>query len=152
MTCDFCEHEGVRKRIVTETAHAFAFPSNIPIVPGHVLVCPRRHVATIDQLSREEKEDLFQLVETIKVALKAIFQAQGFNVAWNEGEVAGQTIPHLHLHVLPRKTGDTGIVEYEPRRFLYRPDAARKDLPEEELREIVNVLREEIETMDVGKK
>lgn len=59
--------------------------------------------------------------ERIVRALKNAFGAEGFHFAWNEGEAAGQRIPHLHLHIVPRKRGDEGIAEYEPREFLYRP-------------------------------
>jgi len=54
-------------------------------------------------------------------ALKKALVAEGFNFAWNEGAVAGQTVPHFNLHIVPRTTGDSGIWEYEPREFLYRP-------------------------------
>jgi len=62
----------------------------------------------------------FDLRSKLGKAMTKVFEAEGFNYAWNEGEVAGQFVPHLHLHMLPRKKGDKGIYKYEPRKFLYR--------------------------------
>lgn len=72
--------------------------------------------------------------------MKQVFTAEGFNYAWNESEIAGQSVPHVHLHILPRKEGDLGIVGYEPRVFLYRP-GSRAISPEEELAEIAARMR-----------
>lgn len=65
-------------------------------------------------------------------------------MAWNEGGVAGQTVPHLHMHLVPRKQGDEGITEYEPRKFLYRP-GSRAESPVEEIREIAKLLKMELQ-------
>ena len=75
--------------------------------------------------------------------MKKTFNAEGFNIAYNQGEVAGQNIPHLHVHVLPRKNGDAGITEYEPRKFLYRP-GSRETIPENELKEIAELIKNNI--------
>jgi histidine triad (HIT) family protein len=120
------------------------FPTNIPITPGHVLLCPIRHVAKIDQLTDDELKTIKDLIIRIKNSLTKSLQAEGFNIAWNEGAAAGQSINHLHIHVVPRQTGDTGIYEYEPRQFLYRP-GVRKESPESELQEIAELVRKNLE-------
>jgi len=71
------------------------------------------------------------------------FAAEGFNYAWNEELVAGQTVPHLHLHMLPRKKGDSGIVDYEPRKFLYRP-GERSDSPDQELIKVTELIKKNL--------
>jgi diadenosine tetraphosphate (Ap4A) HIT family hydrolase len=71
----------------------------------------------------------------VKDALRATFGAEGFNHAWNEGAAAGQSIPHFHLHIIPRTAGDAGVLEYEPRKFIYRP-GSREATPEAELQAI----------------
>jgi diadenosine tetraphosphate (Ap4A) HIT family hydrolase len=80
---------------------------------------------------------------SITAALARSFGAEGFNFAWNDGKLAGQSVPHFHLHVLPRKTGDQGIYEYEPRKFLYRP-GERDASPETELIEVASIIRKNI--------
>lgn len=135
MKCAFCEVPEIKERIIIENDLAWAFPTNIPIVPGHILICPKRCVAKFDDLVDTEREAIFDLVKKLKPALVKTFDAEGFNFAWNEGEVAGQKVPHFHLHMLPRKKGDTGVTDYEPRKFLYRP-GSREESPEEELKVI----------------
>lgn len=113
----------------------FAFLGNIPIVVGHTLVVPKRHVAKYEQLTEEEMRAIEDLRVKILYALSKTFDSTGFNFAWNDGKVAGQSVPHFHLHIVPRKEGDTGIYEYEPRKFLYRP-GQREETPEVELKEV----------------
>jgi len=129
----------VTRRIVTLTPLSFAFLGKMPILPGHMLVCPRRIVGTMAELTNDELLDLLALIALMKTALSKEFGATGFNTAWNEGGVAGQTVPHLHVHIVPRSIGDKGIAEYEPRQFLYRP-GSRKCSPEKELEAIASKL------------
>lgn len=115
------ENSEIKERIIVRNHLAFAFLTHMPIVPGHCLVCPIRIVDSSEQLAFEEWRAIFELKLKVCQALRKTFHAQGFNFAWNMGENAGQTVPHFHLHVVPRKAGDTGILQYEPRVFLYRP-------------------------------
>ena len=138
--CVYCTNLEVKSREIIRNEFAWAFPTNIPIVPGHILICPIRCVANFDDLTKEEISAIFDLREKLKKALIKSFGAEGFNYAWNEGKLAGQSIPHFHLHVLPRKTGDAGILEYEPRKFIYRP-GEREVSPAEELDGIVKIIK-----------
>ena len=140
MNCTFCEITEIKARTIVENELAWAFPTNIPIVPGHILVVPKRCVANYDQLSANEWQAIDDLIRKLKIALKKTFDAEGFNFAWNEGKMFGQSVPHFHLHIVPRKTGDTGIYNYEPRQFLYRP-GERETSPEEELSEAAKLIR-----------
>ena len=142
MKCVFCELPEIKERPIVAEEHAWAFPTNIPITPGHTLVVPQRCIRTTEELTDEEVLALLKLVYRIQDALRDAFGAEGFNVAWNDGAMAGQTVPHLHIHIVPRKEGDTGIYEYEPRKFLYRPGGDRPESPEEELQEVAAQIRE----------
>lgn len=139
--CPFCDRSTVGERIIVETGLMMAFPTNIPITPGHTLIVPKRHAATFDDLSLQEKISLEQMRGEIVGALTKAMGAQGFNYAWNEGSVAGQSVPHFHLHIVPRTVGDAGVLGYEPREFLYRP-GSRNVSPETELRDVAQQLRE----------
>ncbi len=138
--CIYCTKQEIRDREITGNDLAWVFPTNIPIVPGHLLIAPRRCVAKYEDLTKEEKEAIETLRVQVIGALKKSFGAEGFNYAWNENKIAGQSIPHFHLHVLPRKEGDEGITEYEPRKFLYRP-GSRETTPESELIEICEIIK-----------
>jgi histidine triad (HIT) family protein len=140
MICLFCENKEIAERVIYEDDLVKIFPTNIPITPGHVLVLPKRHILKIDELSEKELVAIKDWIIKIKNVLKQTFEAEGFNIAFNEGEFAGQSVPHLHIHIVPRKKGDTGIYEYEPRKFLYRP-GSRMESKEEELSEIAKLIK-----------
>ena len=134
----------IKNRLIYENELIFAFPSNMPIVPGHTLICPKRIVSNINELTQKELLAIFDLQKHIKEAMFKIFNADGFNYAWNEGVLAGQTVNHLHLHILPRKKDDDGIINYEPREFLYRPTNNRPISPEQELIEIAELIKKNL--------
>ena len=138
--CQFCEVVAKEREEVARNDLAWAFPTNIPIVPGHVLICPIRCVATFDELTPEEILAVFDLRNKLKKAMTKVFAAEGFNQAWNEGKIAGQAVPHFHLHMLPRKKGDTGITVHDPRLFLYRPGEC-SEVSEEELQKISQTIK-----------
>ncbi len=137
------EDPKIKERVVLKNAYAFAFVNYMPIVPGHMLICPIQAVETSEELSFKEWTAILDLKKIVCKSLKKVFGSEGFNFAWNEGEMAGQTVPHFHLHVLPRKSGDQGIYLYEPRSFLYRP-GSRAVSPREELVQITELIKKSI--------
>jgi histidine triad (HIT) family protein len=143
-SCVFCTDQGIKEREIVRNESAWAFPTNIPIVPGHILICPIRHVDNFNDLTKEEVSAIFDLQKKLKKAFRKAFNAEGFNYAWNEGEIGGQAVPHFHLHMLPRKEGDTGITEYDPRKFLYRP-GSRETSPDKELISVSERIKKELE-------
>jgi len=141
MKCAFCEVPEIKERQIVENDLAWAFPTNIPITLGHTLVSPKRCVSKYEDLTQKEKEAIEDLRVKICNSLRKTFNAEGFNFAWNDGKNCGQSVPHFHLHIVPRKDGDNGVYEYEPRKFLYRPGEREKS-PEEELREVAMKIRQ----------
>jgi len=83
-----------------------AFRDHYPVSRGHTLVVPRRHVATYFEATLEERAALWHTVAEVKAQLDAGLHPDGYNVGFNAGEAAGQTVPHLHIHVIPRYRGD----------------------------------------------
>eukprot|EP00560_Eucampia_antarctica_P001767 CAMPEP_0197837476 /NCGR_PEP_ID=MMETSP1437-20131217/32252_1 /TAXON_ID=49252 ORGANISM="Eucampia antarctica, Strain CCMP1452" /NCGR_SAMPLE_ID=MMETSP1437 /ASSEMBLY_ACC=CAM_ASM_001096 /LENGTH=206 /DNA_ID=CAMNT_0043444545 /DNA_START=138 /DNA_END=758 /DNA_ORIENTATION=- len=77
-----------------------------PIVPGHVLVIPKRVVPRLSELNTEEYQDLWESVRIVQQALDKHYSAGGFNVAVQDGKSSGQSVPHVHVHLLPRVQGD----------------------------------------------
>ena len=134
------EDPRIRERTVARNRLAFSFLSYMPIVPGHLLISPNRVAASSEELTLEEWQAILDLKQQVCQALKQAFNAEGFNFAWNMGENAGQTVPHFHLHVVPRKKGDAGILQYEPRVFLYRP-GSRAASASEELKQVVQLIK-----------
>lgn len=118
--CLYCSLPEIKAREIIHNDLALAFPTNIPITPGHTLIVPRRCVRTLETLTKEERLAILDLADTIMLALIKLYEAEGFNCVWNEGKLAGQSVPHFHFHIIPRKEGDTGIIGYDPRSMLYR--------------------------------
>ena len=143
--CIYCTLPEIKSRKVVENKLAVAFPTNIPITPGHILVIPKRCVARYEDLTEDEKVAIEELRIKVIDALKIVFNAEGFNFAWNDSKIAGQSIPHFHLHIIQRKVGDTGIYEYEPRKFIYRP-GEREASPEKELLAVSELIKNAMTT------
>lgn len=139
--CVFCTQPKIQERIICKNSLVFAFPTNIPITPGHTLIAPVRCVATFDELTDEELLALFALRGKVATSLRHSFGAEGFNCAWNEGIAASQNVPHLHLHIVPRKKEDHGSLGYDPRKFLYRP-GPREVSKVDKLREVSRRIRD----------
>jgi diadenosine tetraphosphate (Ap4A) HIT family hydrolase len=110
----------VRERAVAANELAWAFLTHMPITPGHTLVSPIRHVAALHEMTTAERLAVLELADTVMSGLRRGMQAEGFNCAWNQEQLAGQSVPHFHLHVIPRRTGDSGVLGYDPRSMLYR--------------------------------
>ena len=95
-----------------------------PVNPGHLLTVPRRHVPTWDKLTDDEKEWVWSTVDQAISIIKSRYSPEAFNVGFNSGPTAGQTVPHFHLHVIPRYPGDVvdargGIRNVIPQRGNY---------------------------------
>jgi diadenosine tetraphosphate (Ap4A) HIT family hydrolase len=104
MDCPFCHIAAVR--VVAGGSLAVAVRDAFPVNPGHTLVIPRRHVASWFDATSEERAALIDLVDEVKAALHREFHPDGYNIGINVGEAAGQTVMHLHIHVIPRFKGD----------------------------------------------
>jgi len=101
--CIFCH---LNREIIAEARLSLAVFDSFPVSKGHALVIPRRHVATIWDMTDEEYAEAFLLVRKVKQVLHARFGTDAFNVGVNCGEVAGQSVWHAHIHVIPRYPGD----------------------------------------------
>ena len=103
--CPFC-NIGEHVEVSFKADTAMAILDSFPISPGHALVIPKRHVADYFELTAEEQNELWQLVNRCKVILQDRFHPDGFNIGINVGEMAGQSIFHVHIHLIPRYEGD----------------------------------------------
>ena len=104
MPCFMCEIDSTA--VLAQNDLALAFRDSYPVSPGHTLVITRRHVETWFEATRNEQHALLDLVDEVKGTLDGELHPDGYNIGINIGEAAGQTIPHLHVHVIPRFIGD----------------------------------------------
>jgi diadenosine tetraphosphate (Ap4A) HIT family hydrolase len=93
-------------RIIDASERAFAVVDAYPVSPGHTLVVARRHVADVFDLTADEITEVIELIRAARMRIARSLNPTGFNVGVNVGRDAGQTIPHVHVHIIPRHAGD----------------------------------------------
>lgn len=103
--CVFCNLDK-EKELISETATAIAFLDSFPVNPGHTLIVPKRHVADYFELTIHEQRALWLVVNRCKKLIQKQFNPDGFNIGINVGEAAGQSVFHVHIHLIPRNKGD----------------------------------------------
>ncbi len=102
--CVFCSIvQGKREAaLVYQDDEFMVFMDKYPISTGHTLVIPKRHYTTILEMPNDEVSKLFALVHRVAIAILLAVNAQGFSIAQNNGKVAHQVVPHVHVHIVPR--------------------------------------------------
>lgn len=103
--CPFC-HPAKDRQLLAESATVYAFLDKFPANPGHALVIPKRHCADYFELSFREQSACWFMVNAIKKQLQQEYNPDGFNIGVNINLSAGQTISHVHIHLIPRYKGD----------------------------------------------
>lgn len=126
-TCPFCTPD--TSKIILSNAQAIAIFDGFPVTPGHTLIVPKRHIASFFEATKEEQAAMFDLLTEMREKLKSLPTSlsereekdppqptfdkvgsfsvpDGFNIGINDGVAAGQTVMHLHIHLIPRYAGD----------------------------------------------
>ena len=104
MDCPFCTLPA--SRIVKENDHALLIRDAYPVSPGHSLVIPKRHIGSWFEASAEERNAMLALIDDTKAMIDKELAPDSYNIGINDGSAAGQTVPHLHMHLIPRFQGD----------------------------------------------
>jgi diadenosine tetraphosphate (Ap4A) HIT family hydrolase len=102
--CPFCPVK--EREIIAAHPLAVAITDSFPLTRGHALVVPRRHVPSFFDLTQDERLAMLDLLDEAKAALDTQYAPDGYNIGINDGVAAGQTVMHLHVHVIPRYKGD----------------------------------------------
>lgn len=103
--CPFCNPDSERELIV-ETATAYSVFDKFPVSNGHALIIPKKHCSDYFDLTFKEQSACVFMLNTVKQIIEKRYNPDGFNVGINIYEAAGQTIPHVHIHLIPRYKGD----------------------------------------------
>lgn len=103
--CKFCEIYS-EKKFDFENELAFAFWDANPVSKGHIIFMTKRHVENFFETTKEEKRDLFELIDKAKNIIDNKYKPTGYNIGINCGVSAGQTVMHVHVHLIPRYDGD----------------------------------------------
>ena len=102
--CPFCTLPP--ERIIDSNDLALVIRDGYPVSPGHTLVIPKRHIGSWFEITQAEQQALLDLLTKAKAILETEFKPDGYNIGINDGPSAGQTVPHLHMHLIPRYKGD----------------------------------------------
>ena len=103
--CPFCDLNPNRQTI-TESATAYAIYDKHPVSAGHALVIPKRHIVNYFELATKEQTACWLIINRVQEIVQEKYQPHGFNVGINIGKLAGQTVLHVHIHLIPRYVGD----------------------------------------------
>lgn len=108
--CVFCKiiNKEIPNYTVYEDDHVLAFLDINPRAKGHTVVIPKIHAETLFDLDENVAKNLMIAVKKTMEKINTVLKPDGYNVGWNHGEAGGQVVPHLHIHILPRWTGDGG--------------------------------------------
>lgn len=130
--CIFCQivKGDIPAKKIYEDNDYLAFLSVGPASPGHTIVIPKKHTATFAELESQAAVDLIKIVQKLAKEIKIKLQADAFNLGLNNGEIAGQAIPHVHWHIIPRYKNDTLV--------HWGVDEQAKDKMDEVLAKLVN--------------
>lgn len=110
---------------IDSNEYAFAVYDDYPVNEGHVLVISKREIPTWFDATEEEQQAIMNLIGKMKLYLQEKYDPDGYNIGLNNGEAAGQTVPHLHVHLIPRFEGDMedprgGVRHVIPERGNYK--------------------------------
>jgi diadenosine tetraphosphate (Ap4A) HIT family hydrolase len=129
LDCFLCRSNEAGRRLIwrdrrLEGLTAYVVFDNFPVTPGHVLIVPFRHVETPWDLMPAERADMDDLLHQAHKALTELYHPDGWNIGYNVGRAGGQTVDHVHLHLIPRYEGDVpdpegGITKAGPPRVMY---------------------------------
>lgn len=106
--CLFCKisSKAAPAYFVHETNEVAVFLDIYPVHPGHILIVPKTHAETIDDLSLNDIRACMEVLPKVVTALKEVTHCEGYTLLQNNGKAAGQVIPHVHFHVIPRWSSD----------------------------------------------
>ena len=126
-----------QSNIITSNDLAFAIFDNFPVNPGHSLIIPKRLVKTWFEATLDEQRAIMSLIDIVKLRLDDEYHPDGYNIVMNIGEAAGQTIFHLHVHLIPRYVGDMddprgGVRHVIPNKGNYKRSLAYNNIIQKE--------------------
>lgn len=105
--CLFCDKDNPKKNgLILKNKLFYSRKDNYPVSKGHAEIVPKRHVESFFELTKKEVAQMYDLIRKTKEVIDQKYHPDGYNIGINEGEAAGRTIHHLHIHIIPRYKGD----------------------------------------------
>ena len=136
--CPFCQSFILDTNKFYEDDLVMALCTHKPIMPGHCLVIPKRHVERFEMLSDDEVLQIFRVIHKVDLAAKKAFGISAYLLWQKNGREVGQTVPHVHFHYIPRKTGDGSVLKFIFKTFLVN---AQKPIEPAEIQKAVEKMK-----------
>lgn len=135
--CPFCNPKEFANRTIRETENFKAIDSKYRVSVGHMLIVHKKHLDNVFEFKKKEWKEFGILLNEVKEYLDNRYHPEGYNIGWNVGTAGGQTIRHVHCHVIPRYIGDVedptgGIRHVIPDKANYLAEKA-KDMADREM-------------------
>lgn len=137
-SCPFCDPAVLQTHVFYEDELVLALYNHKPIFPGHSLIIPKRHVERFEKLTEEEITQIGRTIKRVHLLISEVFDTSPYLLAEKNGKEVGQSVPHIHFHYIPRKSGDDSILY-----FLWRSYVAyfSSPLSATQMKEIVDRLK-----------
>jgi diadenosine tetraphosphate (Ap4A) HIT family hydrolase len=111
--CIFCDYS--KSEIIAENKFTFAILDHFPVNEGHCLIIPKRHFSNFFEATEEEIKAIYCLLHEVKEIFDTQYEPAGYNIGINVGTYAGQTVNHMHVHLIPRYIGHVALSKPSPR-------------------------------------
>lgn len=140
--CPFCDPVVLEQQVFYEDELIWALYSHKPLFPGHCLIVPKRHVERFEALLDEEFSQLYQTIKKVDQAVAQVFETSAYLLLQKNGTEVGQSVPHIHMHYIPRQEGDDSVVKFIMRLFI-----PKTPLSPQEMQQNVEKLRYSFSTL-----
>jgi len=141
--CAFCDERILQYQQFYEDDLVIVLYTHKPILPGHSLIIPKRHVKRFEMLSEEEIAQIGRVIKKVDQAAKKVFKTSSYLLLQKNGLEVGQTVPHVHFHYIPRKKGDDSTLKFFAKMYLAN---IKNPIPTEDMKIIVAEMKEMMET------
>lgn len=130
--CAFCDPSIVNHQNFYEDDLVCALYTHKPILPGHCLIIPKRHVERFELLTSEEIAQIGNVIKKVNLAVMEVFGTSSYLLLQKNGLDVGQTVPHVHFHYVPRKSGDNSVLQFIIKMFTanIKPAISKKEMRE----------------------
>jgi diadenosine tetraphosphate (Ap4A) HIT family hydrolase len=137
--CAFCDTQILNNQTFYEDDLVMALYTHKPILPGHSLIIPKRHVEHFEMLSDEEMMQIGRVIKKVNQAASVVFGTSSYLILQKNGREVGQTVPHVHFHYIPRKAGEISTLTFLIKMYIAN---AQKPISPAEMQNIVEKMRQ----------
>ncbi len=141
-SCAFCDQTILNNQKFYEDDLVLALYTHKPILPGHCLIIPKRHVERFEKLTDSEISEIGQVIKKVNKAVIKVFETSSYLLLQKNGVEVGQTVPHVHFHYIPRKQGDTSTLGFILKMYLAN---AKNPISQNSMEETVEKLKDAIQ-------